>query len=459
MNKKINESDIKKSLEFEARYKDFLNELSEMPKETKEDKEARYKWFKDSAIHDDIIIELMETLRPRAYEKLYKRVSLNRDGEMYKGLESDFDIASFKYTKEVDPLVYMETFVESIKTYTGVNSKKEQVPFIAYVGKKYKQNAERASGVNMDVDTSYGMTMPYAQAGNKVYIVKLTRALKNMKEKTGNKYSLAKLVDMAIEDIGENHKFTKNEIETAIIKVYALDMGSFDSPLDEDGNALKEIIGKAETELEEIENNGVFQAFIQRLAENPEKNWGEISLASSKKSREWLKIFLTKDILIALKLDAVIMKLPKNYLKGRIPEAVQSNLVPEPKCGQWCPRAKRCKLESDGCYIRYDKIRENPPYGNDEIYHLLVSAGDLVYKNLLYKEYLDGALINENLEDVWRNKLYIHSMDRKEDMEQTFDFTDATMGKILGKDKSTISHARTKYEKSKGVMYKMFLEV
>ena len=110
-----------------------------------------------------------------------------------------------------------------------------------------------------------------------------------------------------------------------------------------------------------------------------------------------------------------------------------------------------------------DKVAANvvyPGYSNLllEVFELLRDASDTLYKNLLHKEYLSAALANADFYDVYYNPLYPHPdvLENKED--NSFEFSDTMLAKVLHKDKGQISNSRKKYEEtSRNALYQLFL--
>lgn len=167
--------------------------------------------------------------------------------------------------------------------------------------------------------------------------------------------------------------------------------------------------------------------------------------AISKKNKELLKAFLTKNILILLKLKYLPdIKQRKEYEK-----------LMEPMCGRWCLRSV-CELTGDkpatpkkpntGCYIRYGLDNEGKETGDEEIYDILRIEGEVIYQAILKNAYTSFAY-SENINDI--GDLYSKKLKPFEGKNENeiFNFTDGVIGTALGIRKETVSKARKKYQK------------
>lgn len=414
---------------FEEEYRNVLEELAEMPKKTKEEKEECWKWFREHSEYELIVGRVMEAYDPKAFRVMARR--------------EDHENMKPERGKKLDGLQFICAVQDVVKSYKG-NQKKDgegSVSFVACVGQKYKQRMQIENGtVNYD---STGVPMPEVKEKRKHIVMTLARNVIELKEKTGD-------IRPAKEIIQEitTEKIKAEELEAAERIVDKLNLLiRLDQEVGEGGDTLiahtedrKESIEmQMSTEIAEMtEMTGQLLAvFIRNIA----KDWRYVKCAAKKKTREWLKAFFTKDLLIELKLDM------RTTLTGKEKREWGDEKV-EPYCKQWCSHRSQCKLseKEKGCYVRY----WDEPAGTDEIYKILKPYGSIIFNNLLTKDYLHRAIERkpDNFYKVYANHL-------KDD----FDFRDRILGEVIHKDKTAVSKARSVYEKKiKPELYKQFLD-
>lgn len=448
--------DDKLAQEFEDKYKHLLDELKSMPRNTKEAKEQRFQWMKSRNEYSEFVADLMNVWKPDSYVKLRQR--LERNGG---ALWQNAGMVTSKKAEEIDPVLFMEATVRSIQSYTGVTQEGKTYNFCQSVGQNYKQSKPEAIAKN-DMDAF--RTKPLSPERNWVYINKLVRdtiALYSYREGTE---SLDEVIDEIIDECVnkiKGHSFTKNDIEEAKMRCLKLDMMEcFDRPLaDKDGETLADTYSEKDKDVDKDFRESVSeQSFFESMLVDFEKKWTEVVVSTNKENRELIKAFLSKDLLIQLKLEYV-----SELVRKRFPEKL------EPKCGQWCP-CSNCpyQIQKDGtkaytqrgsCYIRYGEREGCNENGDSEFYQLLKPAEDLFYEHILKNDYVKYAYCEkvEGIDDLYSRKL--KGFKPSADDEDVFLFTDKVLGDALGyqKKKDTISKARKKYNtKTKAALYEIF---
>lgn len=441
------------NVSFEEKYAEFLNGLKSMPKgmgtkeEKRAQKEARLAYVEkfrkeQKEEYDNFVVDLMYLYKSSAVRELKKRLG---SGDPIKTqIIIDPDIVSAKRPqeddKELDYVIFMEAFIQAIKEYTGVTQAGDKLLFVQCIGTKYKQIAQAEAGKTAVGEGGVHVDTPER---NKLYILRLANKAKKILEKKGEERNLRKVVEQALQEIPETtHRFTKAEIDRAIQIVEELDiMKSLNQPISkEDGERilLIDTITDKKNPFENIEEHSFVNSCLQEMVRHFEEKWEIVKSAVGKRNEEWIKIFMSKDILILLKLYA-LQDEEKRY---------KDEKYIEPNCGQWCHRRKRCKIRENkriGCYIRYGKLMEDTEAGDKEIYDILKSQENFFYKSVLKNDYIDFAFQDkiESLYDIYAKQL--KDFDGKEP-ENCFRFTDAVIARVQGKDKNVVSRYRKQYE-------------
>ncbi len=96
-------------------YSDFLTVLRKMPRGTKEEKAERWERFRRYPLHDEFILDLMDTYQPNAFKGFRYRLN-DPDADN----SEDLDMASFKHMKGMDPAALMEVVQRAVCTYTVI---------------------------------------------------------------------------------------------------------------------------------------------------------------------------------------------------------------------------------------------------------------------------------------------------------------------------------------------------
>lgn len=417
---------------FEKKYENLLAELADMPKDS-DMRENRYKWFCQLEEHDNIVMEIMQGIKPDTYNKLVK------------SCKNDVVLEDGEYNTGMDDIAFLEGLREAVLEFDGVNSKGEKVYFLQLVSWKLERASGRgrASACMRKGGVTWGDKVPEKS------LIKIGRLVAKM-QKDLNGFETVKEKERKLQEriLKSGINCSEKEKEIACERVMLFELMSGDIPIGEDEESTyMDYLQAPEQSFYEGEDSEIV-IFLEELANNLETNWKMIQSCMGKVNRDILRALITKDILQALKLMCA-------------PEKTKSELL-EPKCGQWCARRERCSFKKrEGCYVRYDMLFSNPPYGSSELYGMLQPIAIPLYDKILHKKYLDVALENGNFEDVYMNKLYPNPIGKDIDdvKGRYFDFSDKTLAQALGKDKGQVSNSKKVYETAgRNVLYQMFVE-
>ena len=440
------------NVSFEEKYAEFLNGLKSMPKgmgtreEKRVQKEARLAYLEkfrkeQKEEYDNFVIDLMYLYKPGSVRELKKRLG---SGDVIKSQMIDSDIVFAKRPpeedKELDYVVFMDAFTQAIKDYTGVTQAGDKLLFVQCVGKKYRHIAQAEAGKTAVSEGGVHVDTPMR---NQHYILRLVKTINEIMKRKGGEINLRDAVEEALQEIPKTtHQFTKAEIDRAVQMVEELDITrSLDQPVSKkDGEriSLIDTITDKKDPFENVEDHSFVNSCLQEMVRHFEEKWEAVKSAAGKRNIEWIKIFMSKDILILLKLYALSEE-EKRYGDEK---------YIEPNCGQWCHRRKRCKIKENkrtGCYIRYGKLMEDVEAGDGEIYDILKSQEEFFYKSVLKNDYIDFAFRDkiESLYDIYAKQMKDFG---EEEPENCFRFTDAVIARVQGKDKNVVSRYRKRYE-------------
>ncbi len=420
------------SQEFDKKYEAILNELKGMAKGSAEERAVRFRWINTHPEYDRFIVDIINMSKNNYYDTLERRLA----NEVRVNIDADDGIATMekKRKKRIDPLVLMEAIKQVIENYTGEERKEGgNAPFSALVGEIYKRKAQQAAGQN-DLNKKGGFHLGTPKR-DQYYILKLVKTVKQLKEKEG----FLKTTEEIIEEVKTKipHKFTKAELKVAMEMVDKLDLiRSFDQPVTRGGDNQATMQELLEDDSQYAQEEVVDAEFCRELSDHFIDKWNEVAAATTKPSREILKAFFSKDLLIALKLEALDEAMRKEYKE-----------LLEPKCGQWCHKKNRCPYSrKNGCYIRYGMREGCKQNGDDEIYDILKKIKKL-YEAILDNDYVRYAYSEpiKGLQDIYEKRLKPFKGDEK---VGTFLFTDVILGEALGETKSKISKQKAKYEQA-----------
>lgn len=379
--------------EFEMRHRVFLEQLRHTPKDRKEE---RWIFFKQYAHEEAFTIELMDAYRPGTYSKIKNRL----ENEPDKSSGADTGFALYGKKGELDGVVFMEAVKDAIQDFTGINQQGDTYGFVEYVGKKYKQRADRAAGKDeLEKKGASGLSDKKVKE-----ILNLAKDARKFCVRSGGQVSEGEAVKQVVKDYlkkkrgKSDAKVRETEEKQLLELVGKLVLSeniaiSIDAPVsggnDEKtvGDFLADEKNEYELWAEEEGNRFLIETFFDVLAEKWEY-WGYIEAAKGLKEQDLVKKFLTQDILKVLKLD-----------------------------------------EEDNRYLE-------EPAGNREIYDLLKPKEDFFYHEIFYRQYLHRALVR-NPESLYE----VYALLLRED----FEFTDKILAEVMGKDKTSVSKRKKRY--------------
>lgn len=375
--------------EFEEKYSDFLTVLKQMPKGTREEREQRWAYFRNYHLHDDFQMDLLEAYRPEALERLNSRMKkADKPLNAYEGM------ATYK-EKTLDNLVFMEAVKETIRDFTGIKQDGSIYSFVASIGVKVRQKSGRAAAKNELEE--WGVSDSEIPEKNLPGVIKLVKKAKDMYERDPDLGSPELVLDFILEEEGRH--YTKKDVKLVRDIVLRGKSVSSSRPVgEEDGDT--ELIDMLEDESSGAAVEGDGQWFLETFCRHVEENWETIRAGIKLREKEYVRIFLTKDILKVLKLDG--------------------NGNPYPK----------------------------EPAGDEGFYCGLEPCGETLYHKVFYEKYLLRAFI-ERPEDFY--EVYVKLL-RKD-----FDFSDKFIAQILGKDKATVSRGGRSYRNVMEAFYKYYL--
>lgn len=432
----MKEKDPKKPNTFNEKYGKVIQELAGMPSSTKEDKRLRWKFILQLRIeadqttdvlnYDTFVMECFRTFKPAKWNKLAKNLA-------------DVDKTVLDDDKEdLDSLAFMEALQETVETYSQ-SALDNGIAFSQWVGENYKHKQKTNKCVTA-MDEKY----PYYGEATKRKKLRLYKAINTIKKEWEQLEAKEKKIksfrEMAVEVLKDISGLSKKDILDICMLAEALSMVSVDDELtSDDGEAysMEDVIGyKTYLSEKNREDDQNFDLWMHAVLQYLSDNFAEIKNATDKKSYDLLKVFMTRDILVELKLElmgddyleSVKKTQGKNYSRW-----LQS--VKEPRCTSWCHRVGHClKNEREkGCYRRYTE----EPAGDLECYEMLKPYEGELYRHVFHREYLEGAFGKEpeNFFKVYYDLL------RKD-----FDFTDREMAKSIHLNKERLSRAKKKYE-------------
>lgn len=437
---------------FEVQFKDFFDCLRIMPKG-----KTRLEWMKNRPESDALKIEVIKVWNPESYDRLTRvqnerYISTTFDSD--DGIETT--IKTEKTGRRDDPEVIMETFNKCIEDFTGVKESGEPYTFLQSMGQKYKQNAGKHAGANDFQKT--GFSINYKDADKLSQVFKFVRKVDKYCRNT-NQNSIELIEKFISKSVNVEEFFPeikKEDCTKTILELakWCMEMNfaqSMDALISEEygnGITVKDQIESIEKGFEDIEQ----MEWLNSFESNFEAKWNLAVSAMDKKNLEFFKNFLSRDILVALKLEAVNEAEREKY----------KDLL-EPKCASWCSAKDKCPYVTyeDGkkttsrnsCFIRYGE--RTIANGNEDVYELLKRIGDSFYKYVLANPYVKNAYIEnvDNIDDLYCVKLKPRISDTE---GGSFLFTDAVIASAMGKGEGKVSQARKEYEKRRALFSQVF---
>lgn len=331
---------------FEERYRDFLTTLKEMPRRTQEEKAGRWEWFRRYPLHDEFILDLMDTYQPKAFKRFCSRVN---DPSIDNS--EDLDIASFKHMKEMDPAVFMEVVQRAVCIYTGIKQDGGSYNFVSCVGRLYSQEAMRqASKAAMEEN---GGSDGEISRKNLPNIMRLKKRVEELFQKDPSISSREEALKQVLSE--GTHGCTRKDLELVRVLIRGKGRSIYDQ-VTEEGTVLGDILADSRDYYSEIfEKSEEDIPFLKIICESILQEGEPIRSTGRKKEQEFFRIFFTRDILKGLKLDETGKPYPQE------------------------------------------------PAGNEEFYQKVKSQGDIMYQKIFYMGYLHRAFAEkpENFYEVY----------------------------------------------------------
>ncbi|MCD8068148.1 MAG: hypothetical protein LUE87_04530 [Lachnospiraceae bacterium] len=450
---------------FECKYQVILGKLKQMPRENQKlgEDSVRWRWFRQQPDYEIMAMDLFGCISPSARQRLDK---LKNGGESVPpktenveensvGMEEkhkkrnnaykenawpernpniDLGIADFKTKKyDADHVIFMEALRECVNNYSGISKEGKEYTFTQSVINRYKQLAGIAASERYI--QKEGITVQ-TKAANMPVLLELVKNTERVIAARGNEFDSA--LEESLNTGKGKHKYTKEVIRDARFLTENLNIVSIDSIRgDEDGVSMEELISGGGDPAERFDEGDDRMDALGCLG----KQWDTVVAATYKTDRNLLKAFLSRDVLVELKLRRLspdeLSQLKRDKSADYIKEL-------EPLCRKWCPTRNDCQLsQSYGCYIRWGRLDRTEPPGDWEVYQILNRDGEILYVNILNNDYVQYAyeLLPEGMYDLYANSLKNFGRG-----ENSFEFTDTVMATALGLRKDTVSRGRKKYE-------------
>ena len=442
MNNELNEN-WDKGEKFQEQFQKILDDLCAMPVDTDEERRQRYTWFRNLPDYDYLVLEILKALDAHTYDNLEKR--MKQEYVFDQALPENLGIASTVKKTELDMVVFLEALKEAVEYYTGVNTSGKHYTFLQSVGQKYYQKKLYAAGENdiqaMGISTSVNKKRKYK-------VMQLVRKVRELSKSQGTSVSIREILKQCVAE-DSSSRYSKEEIQLAYDLIENLDIGSTDILLPEEETTLGALIEDPDTSFVTIEMQEKMLEIFDKSREKFAENWELLVKAGAKKKdREYITVFLSRNILVALKLQYLEETLKKQY-----------KTVLEPGCNSWCPRTtciyagkeNEKTLRRDSCYIRYPDLYQDDPRsslsltGDVNLCCMLEKMGIYFYENILDNAYVKYAYTEEvqNYQDLLRKPL---KPAKSKCGEECFQFTDVVIGRVLGESAANVSKYQKKYK-------------
>ena len=242
----------------EEAFAGLLNSLKEMPCATPEERKQRLDDFRNHPLHDRLIMELLQALKPEAYKSL-----LNPQPNRSRAASAIVSASTSR--REVDTEVFMEAVNEAVRRYTGRKKDGTEYSFISSVKLNYQQYAGRAAGVH-DYQNAQVM-LPKIPERNMSEVLKLVKDIRQLKENFGSQMSTEVLLDKILKN-ADNNRICTGQMREAVINIvdnlYA--KVSMDMAVDEEEeHDLSEILGREDPGFQEVEDEHAFRQLLEMI--------------------------------------------------------------------------------------------------------------------------------------------------------------------------------------------------
>lgn len=415
---------------FMEKYGAVIESLKHMPRNTEEEKDARYSFFRQHQT-DEMILLLFQAVKPWAAERLLVDRSESEDSKDDKG-SSDLLSSDFNKIHKLF-LFFMDALREQTRVYKGVTSSGKEYTFFQALGQaiehiKFMQSDDRKS-----IKERTGLSLE-----GQARVMKCAKLLKNayMTSELDMELDAYMVRAQKLNDACFNGRMTEKECLFAVD--FALNRGCFAEHLsleasygeDEDG---EESLGNYIADPKADKTEEVEAAEMQSVQiRNQEKFFGilidqdkyqflldakkELFTGAKRSDWEWIVWFTQVNILIALKLK-------KSY----------TSKIGEHGISQ--QRESFSRQKGDPYYYYRYTIE---PAGDEAVYHLMEPVGELLHDSVLDGRYLERAFsaerCPEDFYDVYSNLL-----------EDDFNFSNKVQAECLDKSESLVSKKLTRY--------------
>ncbi len=368
---------LRAASEVEEIHKEFLCELKDMPKGTAEERRLRREKYEGYPKKEELLTGVMRAYNSDAFERLLRYTGHGT------GTASDVSPAEVLF----EPGIFYEALLTAVDVYTGITKEGNPYNFVACVGKIYSQSMS----VTMAKEQyQSGAPMPEVQDKWLPGLLKLGRDLQRMQE-MGVPGSLEELLDKLTEG-----KALGGKKREAVLRIARGEnrAKSLNKPVGEEDS--REVT--MEDRLEDIDNVYARMELRETIKQQLDSffcNWENVQNGLRKRDRQYIKIFMTKDIL------------------------------------------RELKLKEDGTPY------EEKPAGDWEFYQVLSPHETVLCKELFFREYVCRAFPKEpgNLYEIYA-----------EFLRRDFDFSDKLLAEVLGRDKSIISRWRAQYQEIRATL-------
>lgn len=392
--KPISEKTAENGIKFEKTHEQFLTKLKQMPLRTKEEKDERWEFFRAYPLHDEFIMDSIYAYWPEAYKRLYS--SLN---SIERNRKDAWMATHTNKGEELDTTAFMEALKMVIYNFTGVSQKGIKVGFMACVGRIYEQEAGKAAAIERLGEI--GASDSGIPKRNIPRLMGLIYSAKKLYGRNPDMDSPQSALKEILKDC--KYHYTKKEMEliNGLISWDSITVSLNEVVGTDEKTAFIDNLEDPKDYYEDVMSQEEGSECIRVICQYMEENWKNVMSAKGLRDRENIKMFFTRDILKELKLD------------------------------------------------RHGKPYLEEPAGDEEIYFSLKAHGTILYREMLYKQYLLAIFIEEP-EDFYEvySKL----------LRKGVDFSDKFLGTVVKKDKFAISKRKKEYMKTLKACYTYYMD-
>lgn len=415
---------------FMETYGDVIETLMHMPRNTEEEKDARYSFFRQHQT-DEMILLLFHAVKPKQAEDIYGKETGSENAEDDKNASASVS-ARFEKAHKIFGF-FMDALQEQVRVYTGITSSGAEYSFFQALGQaiehvKFMQNDDQKR-INERTDLS---------KRGRYRVMKCAKILKSSYRINASDTDPDYYMDRVqkLNDTFFNGEMT--EKECTVVLDYVFNRGVFaadisiDTPYgqgedreDSFGNYIADPNANKTAEVEDREMQIVRireqEKFFKILIDQNSYQFllevkRELFTGAKRSDWEWIVWFTQVNILLAMKLRKSLRSDLKEY-------------------GISQQRESFSKQKGDPySYFRYTV----EPAGDEAVYHLMEPVGKLLHNYIFNKRYLERAFsmerFPEDFYDVYHNLL-----------ENDFNFSNKIQAECLEKSESLVSKKLARY--------------